>query len=245
MADNADFPHVGADVNNVLAQIRARAKEAPAIGDEIPAAQRKEEWAKKKDAANIPPRYSACSFDGIQRKGVPLDCRTLYQEAKAYADHFPEESKTGKGLILAGSAGRLKTTLAVAIMQQVMQQGGRAYFVSMPELLDTLLTMGKNKDPQELRKFEDKIRTVGLLVLDDFGAEYPSGWVLNKVDAIITHRYNHLLPVVITTNLRPDEMAGRYVARVVDRLRSAYQTIIVDGQSLRPGGGFAKDARRA
>lgn len=192
-----------------------------------------ENWGMRIKTANIPLRYKSCSFDVIKLRGVPQDCRTLFKQAEEYADHFGEYAKEGRGLIFAGSPGRLKTTLAVAVMQKVMRDGKLAYFISMPELLDTLMSLSQNRDREELVKFEEKIRNVGLLVLDDFGAEYPSGWVLNKVDAIITARYNNLKPIVITTNLRPDEMKERYVARVIDRLRSAYVMVIAEGESLR------------
>lgn len=192
-----------------------------------------ENWERKIKAANIPLRYKSCSFDTVKLRGVPLDCRTLFEQAEEYAERFGEYAKEGRGLIFAGSPGRLKTSLAVAVMQKVMRDGKLAYFISMPELLDTLMSLSQNRDREELVKFEEKIRNVGLLVLDDFGAEYPSGWVLNKVDAIITARYNNLKPIIITTNLRPDEMKERYVARVIDRLRSAYVMVIAEGESLR------------
>lgn len=229
-----------ADLNEILSAMKERARETAGNESENTRDAQKAEWEKRKEAANIPPRYTGCSFEGIQRKGIPQDCRDLYSAAKEYADHFRDAAKMGKGLILTGSAGRMKTTFAVAIMQEAMRQGERAYFVSMPELLDRLISMSRNADPKELQTFTQKINHTGLLVLDDFGAEYPSGWVLNKVDAIITRRYNYLLPTIITSNLKPDEMKGRYVARVVDRLRSAYTMIAIGGESLRPDGGFLR-----
>lgn len=199
-----------------------------------------EGWAQTLKKANIPLRYKPCNFSAIQHKGVPFNCKALFDEAKAYADGFSEYSHDGCGLIFAGSPGRMKTSLAVAVMQEVMEDGWNAYFISMPELLDTLMSLSQNRDREELVKFEDKIRNVGLLVLDDFGAEYPSGWVLNKVDAIVTARYNNLKPIIITTNLKPEEMKERYVARVIDRLRSAYTMIIAEGKSMRAEGRVVK-----
>lgn len=200
----------------------------------------KEYWAQKQSAANIPLRYKGCTFEAIEKKGIPQDSNPLFDEAKEYAGKFKERSKEGCGLIFAGSPGRLKTSLAVAVMQEVMKQGDNVFFISMPELLDTLEGLSRNRNREELVKFEEKIRNVKLLVLDDFGAEYPSGWVLNKVDAIITARYNNLKPIIITTNLAPAEMKERYVSRVIDRLRSAYTMVIAEGDSLREQGKVIK-----
>jgi DNA replication protein DnaC len=83
-------------------------------------------------------------------------------------------------------------------------------------------------------KFEQRLREIPLLVLDDLGAEYSEGWVLTKVDAIIAERYNRCLPVIITTNMSTEQMREIYAERVIDRLRSTMQVVTFSGQSLRP-----------
>jgi len=231
------------DLDGIMAQIKANAKDAAGKRREEAAYEEKraeeiraERWAAEKSRAGIPPRYMDATFKEIGARGIPDACTSLYEAALSYAERFEETRKRGSGLIFAGAAGRMKTTLAIAIMQRVMSNGVSAYFISMPELLDRLLSMARGGDPEERMRFEDRVAKVPLLVLDDFGAEYPSGWVLNKVDAIVTHRYNWLLPTIITTNMTPDEMKGRYVARIVDRLRSAYDMLVAEGASLRESG---------
>ena len=127
----------------------------------------------------------------------------------------------------------MKTTMAVAIAQHVLKRGKSAYFISMAELLDKMISMSKNTDRSELQRFENTISQTNLLILDDLGMEYPSDWVLNKVDAIITSRYNKMLPIVITTNLIPAEINTRYMERIYDRLKSTSISIIETGRSLR------------
>ena len=150
--------------------------------------------------------------------GVPNELVRQLEKAKCYADNFKENINNGVGVIFSGSVGRLKTTMAVAILQSVIQQGWQGYFISMPELLDKLVSFAKG-DSKGRADFENKIRSVSLLVLDDMGAEYQNDWVLNKVDAIITHRYNEMLPIIITTNLRLKEIKQSYMLRVYDRLK--------------------------
>ena len=77
------------------------------------------------------------------------------------------------------------------------------------------------------------MKSVGLLVIDDMGAEYGTDWVVNKVDSIITHRYNELLPTIITTNLTKEEMKGRYMERVYDRLKQTSLMFSGTSDSLR------------
>lgn len=183
--------------------------------------------------AGIPKRYYRATFEALAENGFPEDVRPMAEEAWKYAKHLKENAEAGRGLLFFGEVGRMKTTLACCIAREAIKQGVGVYFISMPELMDTLTSMSRNKDPTEFRKFEDKIKHTRILILDDFGAEYPAGWVLNKVDAIITNRYNNMLPIIITTNMLPDEIKERYVQRVFDRLRSTSKVIGTYGDSLR------------
>lgn len=210
-----DFLKVGSKVNEV-----AKAQKQPNMMD-------------KMQAAGIPKRYYGASFESLSRDGCPETVRDMAARAYTYAMHLKENAAAGKGLLFFGEVGRMKTTLAVCVAKEAIKKGMGVYFISMPELLDMMISMSRNRDSTELQKFEKKIKNVTILILDDFGAEYPKDWVLNKVDAIITHRYNNLKPVIITTNMLPNEIKERYVQRVYDRLRSTSQILGTYGDSLR------------
>ncbi len=187
----------------------------------------------KLTASGIPKRYLHASFEKLGRDGCPPDVRDMATEAYMYAKDFTANAEEGRGLLFFGEVGRMKTTLAVCVARAVIEKERSVFFISMPELLDTLISMSKNKDTKELRDFEHRIKTVSLLILDDFGAEYPNDWILNKVDAIITHRYNEMKSVIITTNMMPSEIKERYVQRVYDRLRSTSKVLGTYGDSFR------------
>lgn len=201
---------------------------------EIQAEERKK-WKAKLDESGIPPRYQGCTFDAIVRRGVSGQTAEHLAIAKAYALDFAQQRKGGHGITFAGTPGRLKTTMAAAAGLEVLRQGHGVYFISMPELLDRMMSMSRNADQTELRKFDGHIRRTSLLILDDMGAEYRADWVLNKVDAIITARYNQLLPTIITTNLTPEQIKEKYMERIYDRLRSTNVLIATGGESLRRG----------
>lgn len=194
--------------------------------------EEREAFERRLQRANTPKRYQMATFDNLNKWGIPPDIRAPYDQSVQYALHFPENKKAGVGMLFSGSVGRMKTTMAVAVLQEVIRQGFSGYFISMPELMDQMITMAKF-NLEELRKFQERIQTTSLLVLDDFGAEYSSNWVLNKVDAIITRRYNAMLPVIITTNLTNGAIKERYVERVYDRLKQTSILITDGGESLR------------
>lgn len=199
----------------------------------VPSDKPRKDYFQKMKESGIPKRYYGASFEAITKNGCPDSVRPMAKDAYLYAMHLKDNAAAGHGLLFFGEVGRMKTTLACCVAHEAIKQGMGVFFISMPELLDTMVTMAKNRDGSELRKFEDKIKNITFLILDDFGAEYPKDWVLNKVDAIITNRYNNMKPVIITTNMLPDEIRERYVQRVFDRLRSTSKIIGTYGDSLR------------
>jgi DNA replication protein DnaC len=61
------------------------------------------------------------------------------------------------------------------------------------------------------------VETVDVLVLDDLAAHKASEWTDEVLYGIVDHRWAHLLPVVVTTNVGPDD-PGRMDARLHSRL---------------------------
>lgn len=111
-------------------------------------------------------------------------------------------------------------------------RGGSGLFITMSGLLDNIFTL-KARSPDEWAGFEQRLREIPLLVLDDLGAENAEKWMLTKIDAIIAERYNRCLPVIVTTNLSTEQLQRIYAERVVDRLRSTTQVVNFSGKSLR------------
>lgn len=153
--------------------------------------------------------------------------------AREYADHFDAYEKRGVGVILIGPVGTMKTSIAVGIAQDLLRKGRSVMFLPLAELFDNLVRMSKQKDNTEFLSFESRLKETSLLILDDLGTEYPGDWIRNKVDAIISHRYNRLKPICITTNLLPGEIASRYQERVYDRLKGSSLVISVAAESMR------------
>lgn len=187
---------------------------------------------KNLERCGIHRRFCGCNFENIEQAGVPAGIREAYSQVKSYAQNLRENVEAGRGLLLKGSVGTMKTTLAVAVLQEQIARGGSGYFVTMSGLLDSIFTL-KAISPGEWARFEQRLRETPLLVLDDLGAEHSEGWVQTKVDAIIAERYNRCRPVIVTTNLTAGQLRGVYAERVIDRLRSTLQVVNFSGPSLR------------
>lgn len=190
-------------------------------------------FQRKQRRANLPRRYQGCTWGDLEKRGIPEDIRDNYEIIKNYALHFAEAQKTGSGLILAGNIGRMKTTMAATVCNQLLWAGFSVFFVPMAELLQMMLSYGKRQSGIELDNLQRRVRDVDLLILDDVGAEYKNDWVIQSFDAMISNRYNNLKPVLITTNLAMSGIGKLYQMRIFDRLRQCNLLLSFDGSSLR------------
>lgn len=224
-----------ADVADLLEQIKKNGIPGPTTSNATETSRGFDAraWRKKLEHAGIYDRYFPCSFKNMASRPLPAGIAGAMKQAKEYAQHFNEYEKRGVGVIFIGPVGTMKTSMAVGIAQELLRNGRGVMFLPLAELFDNLVRMSKQRDNTEFLAFENRLKETSLLILDDLGTEYPGDWIRNKVDAIISHRYNRLKPICITTNLLPGEMAERYQERVYDRLKGSSLVISVASESMR------------
>lgn len=184
--------------------------------------------------AGIPKRYYDMSFEYLKQHGkFPKENTEAYRIVSDYRQNLEQNLNTGKGLILRGPAGTGKTSLGVCLLKEALAIGKGCLMISMPNLLDNMLTLSKG-DNVAFMSYEQKLRNIPLLLLDDFGAEYAkSEWVSAKVESIIIDRYNRMRPIILTTNYSEGWTKDHYSQRIYDRLRGEYQEAIFMGASHR------------
>lgn len=56
------------------------------------------------------------------------------------------------------------------------------------------------------RTFLLKMKSVPLLIIDDIGKENQTEWSVATMFDVINYRYEHLLPIVLTSNLTKEEL---------------------------------------
>lgn len=184
--------------------------------------------------AGIPKRYYDMSFEWLKENGkFPKENKEAYRIVNEYRQNLEQNLNTGKGLILRGPAGTGKTSLGVCLLKEALAIGKGCLMISMPNLLDNMLTLSKG-DSVAFMSYEQKLRNIPLLLLDDFGAEYSkSEWVAAKVESIIIDRYNRMRPIILTTNYSEGWTKDHYSQRIYDRLRGEYREAIFMGASHR------------
>ena len=126
----------------------------------------------------------------------------------------PGSPLAGLGLLLVGSPGHGKTTLASVALQELIRtmpgdiRTPVGAFMDYPKLL-RLKKSTWDEDNEKSSRLLDSIYgdagilNLGVFVLDDIGKEYrtASGWAENVFDELLRSRYNAGLPTIITTNV--------------------------------------------
>ena len=161
---------------------------------------------------------------------------------RAAREYLATGLKAGRCLKILGPNGRGKTHVAVCILREAVAIRGRR-FIHYPSLANELYDLGRRAGALE------RAKTDGLVVFDDFGSEYlagassrssiPTAFVpalMAYFDEIIWHRYENVLPTIITSRLTPEEFDDRVTDNVQSRLATSWvMEYHVAGQDLREG----------
>ena len=139
------------------------------------------------------------------------------------------------GLLLKGSYGTGKTHLAVSILRETAEAGIPGMFVVVPDLIAKMLASFDAKDGKAGALVETA-KSVPLLVLDDLGAENPKPWVVELIYVLINHRYEHMLPTVITTNYDGKQLDAVFGRRIVSRLAEMTVPVNIRAEDYRMRG---------
>ncbi|MBN1177087.1 MAG: ATP-binding protein [Dehalococcoidales bacterium] len=119
-------------------------------------------------------------------------------------------------LVLGGTSGSGKTHLAAAIVNERIKNGYPALYVTAPDLLDHLRSSFEPDSEVPYSEFFEQVRSAPLLVLDDLGAQSGTPFAREKLDQLLTSRYNAQLPTVIVAITPIDQMDDRLRTRLTD-----------------------------
>ena len=117
-----------------------------------------------------------------------------------------------KGLFLHGEKGTGKTKLAAIIANERARAGSPVLFASVPDLMADIRSSFRDGTTSEAVQ---AVKNTPFLVLDDLGAEKMTEWVGEQLFCIVNHRYNEMLPTVVTSNYNPTQIIRRMAT--VDR----------------------------
>ena len=189
--------------------------------------------------ADVPKRFNQESLETFKDK-------TQYAHAalvltKEYVDNF--DPGAGHGLYIHGTTGSGKTHLAVAVLKALLDKGNQGVFFNVIGLFDQIR---RNMDPDTPSGKAEELETrllSPIVVLDDFGIQKTSAWVMDRLYAMINAIYEDCRTLIVTSKLSPSELEQTYDRAIVSRIMGMCKEIeLKDGDRRKPA---ATTKRRA
>ena len=154
------------------------------------------------------------------------------RKAKQYVEHWEEMKRNNAGMMLLGDTGTGKTFMAGCIANALIEKNVPVLMIPMNRLLIQL----SGASFEDKNTFLDSLNRYSLLILDDFGSERDSDYVLEQIYNIIDSRYRSRLPLIVTTNLTLTDMKqpkSKQHKRINERILEMCVPVLVNDQNIR------------
>ncbi len=185
------------------------ASESLVNDEDIPTVD-KADWLRN---SGVPLRYRGKAFADFK---VNKHNKLAFDNCQEYVEGFPMRLPIeyySLGLFSKRVWGVGKTHLVCAIVKRLIercQNINPVLYVTEPDMLGRIRKTYNHRDGEETEdEVMRRLSTVPLLIVDDVGKEEVADprFVQRVWFSIINTRYDNLLPVVITANLDPDDIA--------------------------------------
>lgn len=133
-----------------------------------------------------------------------------------YAESFGTRCES---LLFVGHTGLGKTHLSLAIATQLVQAGYSVLYTPVQTLLDRYERIKFDRSPTR-EDFElcETAPLCDLLILDDLGAEFFNSFSASTLYSLLNDRLMAERPIIVSTNLEPQELDNQYGERIASRL---------------------------
>lgn len=152
---------------------------------------------------------------------------------ETWAENFPNVKK--KNLVISGTAGVGKTYLCECLANKLIQKKYSVCFVSAFDMNNMFLKYHTSFDANKNIHISPLLES-DFLFIDDLGTEPTLKNVTqNYLYLILSERERHSRPVIISTNLLPENILDRYGERIYSRIANKQTGAFfhLDGKDLR------------
>ena len=168
-----------------------------------------------------------CALKNYSKEDTSYKGIILSSFVNKYINNIDKMFLEGWNLIIEGPTGALKTTTACLIGKESIKRGKTVLFTEMQQLRK--LWTGE-KLSQELEEYKNKVYSVDLLILDDFGQEFMSNhsdYQLAELDYLFRERLSNNKMFIITTNANKEQIEKRYSQRISSLLNTKMMHLFI------------------
>lgn len=182
--------------------------------------------------------FSECTIENFSLDYYPSDSENAIspklrmEKNLAYINKFIANFPTGENLLLVGATGLGKTHLSIAIANAVIEKGYGVFYSSTEHFITNLQKekFGKLNDDTS---YNDAALECDLLILDDLGTEFSTGFSKSIIYDIVNTRILTKKSTIINTNLTMPEIKEMYSARIASRFIGEYTPLTFVGNDIR------------
>ncbi len=188
------------------------------------------------DKSNIPARYKLASLDLNMDHDKTL---SLLVNTSDVRDFLEAKELPKRGFYFQGNTGSGKTHVACAIINHVILKKGiqGKYCKVSKDFIEAIkATFTKDKHWNEectSKSIEEEYQKVPVLVLDDFGVQKDSPWVLEKLYDLIDTRYEDERLTIITSNKPVEAWKDVFENRIYSRLKEMCEEKLFEAPDYR------------
>ena len=156
--------------------------------------------------------------------------RLVLQKCQRYAREFTPNASS---LLFTGETGLGKTFLSGCIARAVADGGYSVVYDTAIHLLADYEAAKFGENTEENRSRTGKYTACDLLIIDDLGTEMVTQFTVSALYSVINDRLMAHKPVILSTNLSPEELRTRYSAQIASRILGTYQVLQFLGNDIR------------
>jgi len=191
--------------------------------------------------ARIPSKYKYARWENTV---ITEHNKSVVEYLRQWADGMPYSDRL-KPPYIYGGVGTGKTWLACAALNEIIVSGKlilkligskTAYvgnwetlhvrYLSVPDYLQHSREGNNDDDIAEAR-------SAVVLVLDDIGIGSTTDWAIERLYALVNHRYAQNMPTLITSNLPLSELAGLIGMQIPSRIAEMCKPMRLEGGDWR------------
>ena len=153
----------------------------------------------------------------------------VYEVCLNYAEKFGRFYF--KNLFLSGAPGLGKTFLSACIARQVADRGYSVVYETAISLFSDFES--EKFGGEEQRGLSRKYLACDLLIIDDLGTEMTTQFTISALYNVVNTRMMENRATIISTNLAPETLEGRYSPQIASRVLGTYRLLKFAGSDIR------------